>query len=252
MPKGNVSKSKAEAKTQKKGNSEKRKTAKRKSGLAKLDDGLVFVLSHPLRVRMLASLKTDGDASAKDLCERLNCTKYNASYHMRVLRKYDCVELVRKEKVRSVEKRIYRAKIAVEFPTEIWDELPPEVQGIVVSAVFMTSYSDAEIALISRAYEERPESHASWSNPVLDIPGWLAVLKLVDEVLPAVKEVEEEAKDRIEAAGGDLPVVTVSLNMSAFVLPEDAPAIQERLPVKKVAKKVKGKRSLKHVPKKKK
>lgn len=244
------SKAKAKGKTQKSKSSKKGKSAKRKSGLARLDDGLVFVLSHPLRVRMLASLKIEGDASAKELCERLNCSKYNTSYHMRVLRKYDCVELVRTEKVRSVEKRIYRAKIAVEFPTEIWDALPPAVQGMVVAAVFMTSYSDTEIALISRAYEDRPESHASWSNPVVDIPGWLALLKLVDGVLPAAKRIEEEAKDRIEAAGGDISVLTVSLNMSAFVLPDDAAAIEERLPVRKVAKRIKGKQSLRHDRKK--
>ena len=226
--------------------------AKRRSGLARLDDGLVFVLSHPLRVRMLASLKIEGDASASELSERLNCSKYNTSYHMKVLRKYDCVEFVRKEKVRSVEKRIYRAKIAVEFPTEIWEALPPAVQGIVVTAVLMTSFSDAELALISHAYEDRPESHASWSNIQVDLPAWLAILKVVDGVLPAVKAIEEEAKDRIKAASPDLPVMTVSLNMSAFVLPEDAIAVEDRLPVKKVAKRIKGKRSLKHDPKKRK
>ncbi|HET7444943.1 MAG TPA: helix-turn-helix domain-containing protein [Solirubrobacterales bacterium] len=227
-----------------------KRTRKRKKGggLSRLDDGLVAVLSHPLRVRMLASLKTDGDASAMDLSRRLNCTKHNAAYHMKVLKKYDAVELVRVEQRGSTAKRVYRAKVAVEFPTEIWDTLPPVVQGMVIAAVFMTSYADAEVALVDRVYEHRPESHASWSNLEVDEEGWREILKLTDGALAATKTVLERVQARREAAGDDQPLLKVSLNMSAFILPPDARPAAERVRVEDVAKRIEGKDSLKHSP----
>jgi hypothetical protein len=221
-----------------------KKSARRRGGLARLDDGLVFVLSNPLRVRMLASLNTEGDAGPADLARRLSCSKWDTSYHMKVLRKYDCVELVKVEQVRSVEKKIYRAKVAVEFPTEIWEALPPAVQGMVVAVVFMTQYSDAEVGLVSKAYLKRPESHASWSNLELDEIGWQQTLKLVDGVLAQTKVIEEEAKARMPE--GTAPDLVVSLNMSGFVLPDDAAPVDDRVRIDAVKKRVKGKSSLKH------
>jgi hypothetical protein len=231
------------AKRAARGNKPKKRRA---GGLARLDDGLVFVLSYPLRVRILASLKVEGDGSAADLGRRLNCSTYNANYHLKVLRKYGCAEIIKVEQVRGVDKKIYRAKVGVEFPTEILEVLPPAVHGLVVTAVLMTSFNDAEVALVTQAYEDRPESHASWSNLRLDERGWNELLKVVDGALVAGKKIEKAAKLRLEKE--DEGGLTVSLNMSSFVLPDDAPPLEERLRVDAVRRRVKGKSRLQHAP----
>ena len=222
-----------------------RERREQKSGLARLDDGLLFVLSNPLRVRMLASLRVEGEGSASDLARRLGCSKWNAGHHMKVLKKYDCVELVRIEPVRAVEKKVYRAKVGIEFPTEIWEALPTPIQGMVLNSVFMTSFNDVEVALVSRAYEDRPESHASWSNLELDDEGWRQVLKLVDGALVAAKKIEEAAKRRIGERDPDL---LVSLNMSSFVLPEDAASIAETMRTRAQKGRANGEKLLRHKP----
>lgn len=232
-------------KAPKKASRASKKKEQRKSGLARLNDGLLFVLSNPLRVRMLASLRVEGEASASDLARRLGCSKWNADHHMKVLKKYDCVEFVRSEPVRALEKKIYRAKVGIEFPTEIWEALPTPIQGMVLNSVFMTSFNDVEVALVSRAYEDRPESHASWSNLELDEEGWRQVLKLVDGALVAAKKIEKAAKGRM---GDRDPDLTVSLNMSSFVLPEDAASIEETMRTRATKNRDNGKKLLRHKP----
>jgi predicted ArsR family transcriptional regulator len=218
--------------------------SQKKSGLARVDDGLVFVLSHPLRVRMLSALSAE-EGSASDLAERLNTNTWSTSYHMDVLKKYGCVEFVRDEKVRGFIKSIYRAKIEVNFPKEVWEELPPSVQQMVVAAVFMTSFSDAETALMSRAYEQRPESHASWSNLEVDEQGWLEIVKTMNQALEQSQKIEEEAKARLTTSKDD-QILTVSLNLSTFVLPEDAQEIESRLSNSRARRRAKETSSLQH------
>jgi hypothetical protein len=193
---------------------------------------------------MLSALSAE-EGSASDLAERLNTTTWSTSYHMDVLKKYGCVEFVRNEKVRGFVKSIYRAKVEVNFPKEVWEELPPSVQQMVVAAVFMTSFSDAEDALMSRAYEKRPESHASWSNFEVDEKGWLGIVEAMNQALERSQKIEEEAKARLAASDGD-PPLTVSVNLSTFVLPEDAQAIESRLSNSRVRRRAEGPSSLQH------
>ncbi|HEU4678689.1 MAG TPA: helix-turn-helix domain-containing protein [Terrimicrobiaceae bacterium] len=222
--------------------------AKRKrrgqSGLGRVDDGMLYVFSHPLRVRMIAELNEE-DGSASDLAKRLSVKTYNADYHLKKLLEYDCVEVVRRERIRGTQKTIYRAKVKVEFPQEIWESLPASVQKLVVAAVFMTSSSDAQVALLADVFEKRPESHASWTNLKLDEEGWQKLVKEVDHVLLAAKEIEVEAASRLEDRDED-PLI-VSLNLSGFVLPEGVDPVEARVAADQVREKVQGRRSLRHL-----
>lgn len=216
-----------------------------KTGLAEVDDDLIYILSHPLRIRLIAALNEE-EGSAKDLADRLRVSTFNTSYHIKILLKYGRVEAVRQEKVRGATKTIYRAKMDINFPQKIWEELPPAVQQMVIVAVFMTSYSDTEVALISRAYERRPESHASWTNARLDERGWQDLISLVNKTLDEAIEIKRNAEDRIASAGVQGEALRVSLNMSAFVLPDGAEPAEKRVVGEAVRKRLKGKTSLKH------
>jgi hypothetical protein len=195
-----------------------KKAAKATSGLGRLDDSLLFVLRHPLRVRMLVSLNEEGDGSSSDLGERLNAMTERVAYHMGVLLKHKFVKLVRVEQVGSATKKIYRALRKVEFPKEVWEQLPSYVQNQVLTGLFMTSFADIEAALLNGAYEKRPESHASWTHLSLDDRAWRKLIKLFDGTFEKAMKIGLEAKGRLEAEGID--PLNVSVTMSAFVLPE--------------------------------
>jgi DNA-binding transcriptional ArsR family regulator len=201
----------------------KKKAGKRKTGLGKVDDGLLFALRHPLRLRMLVSLNEEGDGSPSDLAKRLESTTEHCSHHIKVLEEYGYVEFVRKELVSTGAKSIYRAIRKVEFPQEIWEQLPPAVQNQVVTGLFMSSFGDAEAALLSGAFEKYPESHASWTHLHLDQKRWKQLRNLLERTLVKVLEIGREAEeheDAAEEAGEDL--LTVSFSLLAYPLPDDA------------------------------
>jgi hypothetical protein len=217
--------------------------AKRKSGLGRVDDGMLYVFSHPLRIRMIAALNEEC-GSASDLARRLGVQTYHTDYHMKKLREHDCVEVLEQVKVRGCVKTIYRAKVKVDFPEEVWEQLPPSVKKLVAAAVFLTSSSDAQAALVSGSFEERPESHASWTSLKLDDQGWKILSGRLDEVLADAEQIQTDAKDRlaaIEAKG-----LNVSLNLSAFVLPGDLEPPEGRVGEEAVAEKLRGRTSLRH------
>jgi hypothetical protein len=218
-----------------------------KAGLAEVDDDLIYILSHPLRIRMISALNEE-DASPKELAERLRVSTYNTAYHMKTLLRYDCVEVVRREKVRGATKTIYRAKMDINFPQRVWQELPPAVQQMVIVAVFMTSFSDAEVALLSRAFELRPESHASWTNANLDEGGWQELIQLVNRTLEEAARIKSEAEDRLAAAPSKQDALRVSLNMSAFVLPAEAEPAADRVTSDAVRDQIEGRTALRHRP----
>jgi predicted ArsR family transcriptional regulator len=209
-----------------------------------VDDGMLYVFAHPLRVRMLAELNEE-DGSPSDLAKRLRVETYHTDYHMKKLLKYDCVEVVKRVKVRGTEKTIYRAKTKVEFPAELWGRLPPSVQKLVVAAVFMTSSSDAQVALLSDVFEKRPESHASWTNLRLDEQGWQELVADVDAVLTRAVQNQDRAKKRLEKR--DEQPMVVSLNLSTFVLPDGVDPVEARVAASQVKEKVEGRHSLRHL-----
>jgi DNA-binding transcriptional ArsR family regulator len=201
----------------------KKKTGQRKTGLGKVDDGLLFALRHPLRLRMLVSLNEEGDGSPSELAKRLGSTTEHCSHHIKVLEEYGYVKFLRKEFVSTGAKSIYRAVRKVEFPQEVWERLPPAVQNQVVTGLFMSSFRDAEAALLSGAFEKHPESHASWTHLHLDQKRWKRIRNLLERTLLKALEIGAEAKDARENGEADgEEQLAVSFSILAYPLPDDA------------------------------
>src|SRR3954452_8816154 len=80
-------------------------------------------LAHPLRGRILQRLG-ERVASPADLAAELGAPLGVVSYHVRVLRDYDCVELVRTEPRRGALQHFYRATVGPNLDTEQWRTLP--------------------------------------------------------------------------------------------------------------------------------
>lgn len=205
----------------------RKKSAKLKTGLGKVDDGLLFALGHPLRLRMLVSLNEEGDGGPSDLAERLKSTTEHCSYHIKVLEKYGYVEFVRKEFVPTGAKSIYRAIRKVEFPREVWEQLPPAAQNQVITGLFMSSFGDAETALRSGAFEKHPESHASWTHLQLDPKRWNRLRALLQRTLTKVMEIKEEAENDEEAIDD---LLTLSFSLLVYPLPDGAWSVDDDRP----------------------
>src|SRR5262245_35195032 len=80
-------------------------------------------LAHPLRARILQRLG-ERVASPGDLATELDAPLGVVSYHVRMLRDYDCVELVRTEPRRGALQHFYRATARPQLDEEQWRSLP--------------------------------------------------------------------------------------------------------------------------------
>src|SRR6187455_16827 len=80
-------------------------------------------LAHPLRARILQRLG-ERVASPGDLAVELDAPLGVVSYHVRMLRDYDCVELVRTEPRRGALQHYYRATARPVLDEDQWRSLP--------------------------------------------------------------------------------------------------------------------------------
>src|SRR3954447_8923738 len=80
-------------------------------------------LAHPLRARILQRLG-ERVASPRDLAAELGAPLGVVSYHVRMLRDYDCVELVRTEPRRGALRHFYRATARPNLDADQWRTLP--------------------------------------------------------------------------------------------------------------------------------
>ena len=85
-------------------------------------------LAHPLRARILQRLG-ERVASPGDLAIELGAPLGVVSYHVRMLRDYDCVELVRTEPVRGALQHFYRATARPNLDDAQWRTLPTTLRG---------------------------------------------------------------------------------------------------------------------------
>ena len=80
-------------------------------------------LAHPLRARILQRLG-ERVASPGDLAVELGAPLGVVSYHVRMLRDYDCVELVRTEPRRGALQHFYKATARPNLDEDQWRTLP--------------------------------------------------------------------------------------------------------------------------------
>lgn len=113
-------------------------------------------IAHPLRIRMLGILRTDGPATASMLAERLGENTGSASYHLRQLAEYGFV--VEAPELGTRRERWWRA---VHANTTLTDpDLVRQPDG--PAAVFLRSLAQVWADNMMRAVEAAPGLSAEW------------------------------------------------------------------------------------------
>jgi DNA-binding transcriptional ArsR family regulator len=85
-------------------------------------------LAHPLRAQILQRLG-ERVSSPGDLADELGAPLGVVSYHVRMLRDYNCVELVRTEPVRGALQHFYKATARPNLEESTWRTLPSQLRG---------------------------------------------------------------------------------------------------------------------------
>ena len=147
-----------------------------------LDERLAKALSHPLRQRILQRLNEGGVKSPNELSRELGDPLGNVSYHVRILRELDCVELVRTEQRRGALEHYYRATAQPWLDDKQWARLPAAFRRKTLGRTLSELLESAGEASTAGGFDH-PEAVVNRMPLELDEQGWSDVVKLLNDTL---------------------------------------------------------------------
>jgi DNA-binding transcriptional ArsR family regulator len=186
---------------------------KKKEGVEQI---VAKAFAHPLRVQILIILN-ERVASPNLLSQELDQSLNLVAYHVRVLEKYDCIELVDTKQRRGATEHFYRATRRQFLTDSEWARMPESLRPGLAGAMLKSVFEDLEDASKSGTLDEVEDLHLSRTPMVVDQQGWTDVSSLLRGTLDRVLEIQTEASERI-AAGGE-PGILSKVHMLHFKSP---------------------------------
>ena len=156
--------------------------------------------AHPLRVQILIILN-ERVASPNLLSQELDQSLNLVAYHVRVLEKYDCIELVDTKQRRGATEHFYRATRRQFLSDSEWARMPQSLRPGLSGAMLKSMFDDIEEAVKSGAFDEQEDRHLSRTPMVVDQKGWDETSKLLSETLDRVFEIQAESQERLTSSG---------------------------------------------------
>ncbi len=180
-----------------------------------LDERLAKALSHPLRQKILQRLNEGGIKSPNELSRELGDPLGNVSYHVRILRELDCVELVRTEQRRGALEHYYRATAQPWLDDNQWARLPAafrrKTHGRTLSELLEAASSASQTGGF-----DHPEVTLTHVALELDEQGWTDVVKLLNDTADAALKVQAESQKRQAKANSDGELLRTELGLVHF------------------------------------
>ena len=183
-----------------------------------LDPNLAKALSHPLRQRVLERLSVDGEASPSQLARHLGAPVANVAYHVRILLKLDCVELVRTRQRRGALEHYYRAIIHPWLDAEQWARLPASFRRQALARALRDIVSDASDAGIAGGFDH-PDAQMRRLVVGLDQRGWQDLAALFEHMLTSVQQIHTDSAVRAAESVTGEPAIDTEIALLLFRRP---------------------------------
>jgi DNA-binding transcriptional ArsR family regulator len=213
----------------------KTKTKKKKS--TGVDQRLVKALAHPLRVQILTILN-ERMASPNELSKELEEGLSQVSYHVKVLKDFECIEMVKTEPRRGAVEHYYRATARAFLTDSDWQTLPDSVKPGVSAASVQMIIEDVAGALQGGTFDTRDDRHLSWTPGVVDEQGWDEATELVAETLKRIIKIHADSAKRLAKSGEEgIPASTVLMNFEGVPPESKSAKAPRKAKARKTAKK---------------
>lgn len=190
-----------------------KETAARDVSNRTVDQKLIKALAHPLRVEILAILN-DRMASPNELSKELEEGLSQVSYHVKVLKDFKCIRMVKTEPRRGAVEHYYRATARAFLTSDMVKDLPKSAQRASYSTVLVDANQDVTTALESGKFDQRNDYVVARIPTTMDEQGCANAAKLGDKFIEDFLLVEEEAALRLakgEGDGAQIPTTAVLL-----------------------------------------
>jgi DNA-binding transcriptional ArsR family regulator len=202
----------------------KPKTAKgRKKGRAKSQRGvnqaLVKSLAHELRAEILAILN-ERMASPNELAKELDEGLSQVSYHVKVLKDYEVIRLVKTEPRRGAVEHYYRATSRAFLTDRDWHELPKSAREAMSADLFQMIVDDVVASLEDEVLDKREDRHMSWTPMIVDEQGWNEITGILGDALRDVLKAQASSVKRLAKSKDD--GINMSVSILGYEVPEKA------------------------------
>ena len=189
------------------------KTRKRETSSASVDQRVVKALAHPLRVEILAILN-DRMASPNELSKELEEGLSQVSYHVKVLKDFDMVEMVKTEPRRGAVEHYYRANEKVFISSEELKLMPKSAQAGVWAPVMSDIEQDVSTSLETGTFAKRLDFVVGRDTKILDGQARKDAERLAAEFYERYEDLEVDSDRRRQRGEGDgksIPTTAVVL-----------------------------------------
>src|SRR3954451_1019331 len=155
-------------------------------------------LAHPLRARILERLG-EREASPGELADALGEPLGVVSYHVRMLREYHCVELVRTVPRRGALQHYYRATARPRLDDQQWRNLPPGLRSELAERTIGAIVDDLAQAADAETLAD-PDTLLSRRTLELDARSWRELNRLLARTLEQADSIAAESATRAAEA----------------------------------------------------
>jgi DNA-binding transcriptional ArsR family regulator len=194
----------------------KQKDAKTSRHRGTVDQRLVRAMGHPVRLQALVILN-ERVASPNEISKELGQSVGHVSYHIKVLKECECIELVDTAPRRGAMEHYYRATDRAFFNSDEWASLPESVRPGLSASGLKTLIDDAASALLAGTFDKRADRHLSWTPMIVDEQGWDELRDGLAEMLDRVLEIQSSSAARLAKA--DSAGIPVSVAMLGYEAP---------------------------------
>lgn len=158
---------------------------------------LATAMSHPTRLRTMRVIH-ERMATPREIAAEIDEPINNVAYHIKVLAKLDCIELVRVDQTQGgrVAEHYYRASQRAYFDDDAWGQLGATEKLDVVSAIMQEITADIAAAMSQGTFYDPDDNHLSRMPMILDADGWQEVISLLDQTSEDLLKIQESVNER--------------------------------------------------------
>lgn len=165
-----------------------------------VDVRLMKALSHKERVQCL-SILSEREASPSELSELVSASLSRVSYHVKVLKDFELIELIRMEPRRGAVEHFYRAKQRAILPDNLWTKIPEGMRKGITREVLGDTLGDIGAAVEQGTFDARDDFHLSWIPGLLDLQAWLELKDLLVAFEERAMTAQAESSQRLAKSG---------------------------------------------------
>lgn len=206
---------KPSAKPKVKRGSKKGSAAQRETASGAIEQNIVKALAHPLRVRILTVLN-DRVASPNELRKLLEEGLSQVSYHIKVLKDFEMIEMVKTEPRRGAVEHFYRAKSKVFVPSWVAKAWPKSARDGVAGTILEQIEVDLVESIKAGLFNDRPDHVVARDPRILDGKGREDAEILAAEFFERYEKIGTEADKRMKNGESDGERIQTSAVLLVF------------------------------------